>query len=571
MKRPTIKEKVPNYLRPFVAEQDPSLYSAIDHAGWRYIMRVSKSFFGRHAHQKYLDGLRETGISTERIPLIEEMDQKLEQFGWRACAIVGFIPPAVFMEFLSLGILPIACDIRRHEHLAYTPAPDIVHEAAGHAPIIADQEYADYLYQYGEVARKVIFSSQDIDVYEAIRNLSDIKEDAASTQMQIEDAQKRLDQALARVDYVSEATLLSRMGWWTIEYGLVGDMSAPKIYGAGLLSSVGESYHCLGPEVKKIPFSLDCLKVSYDITKPQPQLFVTPDFQTLKVALEEFSNTLAFRRGGLEGLEIAKKSATVTTTVFDSGVQIGGIVDEILIKDGAPVYLRFKGPCELGVDDYELEGHGPAYHAQGFGTPVGPMKDGTKNLVEMSLEQLKSMNGHFEFASGVVVDGEFLGALNVQGRNLVLSFKNCTVKLGQRVLFEPSWGTFDLAVGTQVTSVFGGAPDRGKYLEATGGFTQKPANPKTNLTKDNAPLNELYLKVRAIRESRAVDFVTLEKLESELERIAPQDWLLRLEILELVWGSGGAIKSKIQDKLGQLAASSPEHRELIERGLKVLS
>src|SRR5579871_4618289 len=64
MRRPSIREKVPPYLHPYIAEQDPSLYTPIDHAGWRYIMRVSKAFFAKHAHQKYLDGLTETGIGT---------------------------------------------------------------------------------------------------------------------------------------------------------------------------------------------------------------------------------------------------------------------------------------------------------------------------------------------------------------------------------------------------------------------------------------------------------------------------------------------------------------------------
>src|SRR4051812_19731282 len=110
MRRLTIREKIPPHLHPFIAEQNPKLYTAIDHASWRYIMRVSKAFFTENAHQKYLDGLRDTGISTERIPLISEMDERLQTFGWRAVAIVGFIPPAVFTEFLSLGVLPIACD-----------------------------------------------------------------------------------------------------------------------------------------------------------------------------------------------------------------------------------------------------------------------------------------------------------------------------------------------------------------------------------------------------------------------------------------------------------------------------
>src|SRR6185437_6285197 len=185
MKKWSVTEKIPDHLLPYIARQDASLYTPIDHASWRYILRVSKAFFSKFAHQKYLDGLVETGISTERIPLIDEMDTKLRRLGWRAVPVSGFIPPAVFMEFQSLGILPIACEMRTLEHLAYTPAPDIVHEAAGHAPIIADPDYAAYLRNYGEVARRAIFSDKDMAVYAAVRALSEVKEDPASTPHQI--------------------------------------------------------------------------------------------------------------------------------------------------------------------------------------------------------------------------------------------------------------------------------------------------------------------------------------------------------------------------------------------------
>jgi len=181
--------EIPEHLKPFIAHQDASLYTPIDHASWRYILRISRRFFSEHAHAKYLRGLEETGISHERIPLVSEMDEKLKRFGWRAVPVSGFIPPSVFMEFQSLGILPIACEMRTLEHLAYTPAPDIVHEAAGHAPIIADPEYSQYLRNYGEVSRKAIFSSQDIKLFEAIRDLSDIKEDPRSTSDDVARAQ----------------------------------------------------------------------------------------------------------------------------------------------------------------------------------------------------------------------------------------------------------------------------------------------------------------------------------------------------------------------------------------------
>ena len=77
------------------------------------------------------------------------MNEKMNKFGWGAVAVRGFIPPEIFMEFQALGILPIACDMRSSEHLTYTPAPDIVHESAGHNPIIINEEYAHYLKEYG--------------------------------------------------------------------------------------------------------------------------------------------------------------------------------------------------------------------------------------------------------------------------------------------------------------------------------------------------------------------------------------------------------------------------------------
>src|SRR5690606_28663904 len=122
------------------------------------------------------------GISTESIPKISDMDKKLQDYGWRAVPVSGFIPPAAFMEFQAHGILPIACDMRTVEHILYTPAPDIVHEAAGHAPILIDPDFSKYLNSYAEVASKSILSSEDLALYEAIRNLSDIKESPQSTE-----------------------------------------------------------------------------------------------------------------------------------------------------------------------------------------------------------------------------------------------------------------------------------------------------------------------------------------------------------------------------------------------------
>ena len=568
-------EQIPVYLKPYIAKQDPSLYTAMDHATWRYILKVSQDFLAKHTQHKYLDGLRETGVMTERIPLISEMDQCLRKFGWQAVPVVGFIPSEVFMEFLSLGVLPIACDMRTLDHIAYTPAPDIVHEAAGHAPIIIDSEYRDYLKSYGEVARKAIFSSEDFAVYQAIRTLSDLKEDAHASLETVKTAEENLDIAIRAQSYVSEATFLSRMGWWTFEYGLIGSVEKPKIYDAGLLSSLGESFHCFDPQVKKIPFSTDCIQMSYDITRPQPQLYVARSFQELKIALRDLADAMAFRKGGVESLQKALKARTVTTTELDSGLQISGVLTDFkLDSTGKPFYIRFGGPTQISYQNKEIEGQGADYHREGFSTPLS-------TVTETQVKDLGLRTGRMsqlKLESGVVVEGKLDRVIRKNNHVSVLTFTECTVTCQGETLFRPEWGNFDLVSGKEVVSVFGGAADRKKYLEVTGGYHQEPARPKTNLTPENSELNELYARVREIREGTEKSthspqiIAELVNLHDCLEKRYPDDWLLRFELLEL--GITGMLKlpfeHKIRKRLFEISQASKEKSEIIQRGLGLL-
>ncbi len=573
----TITERIPEHLAPYIVQQDPSMYTAIDHASWRFILRISKAFFSKHAHQKYLDGLEEAGISSERIPLISEMDERLRRFGWRAVAVSGFIPPAAFMEFQSLGVLPIACDMRKLENLAYTPAPDIVHEAAGHAPIIADPEYSAYLRQYGEVSRKAIFSDQDMAVYQAIRNLSEVKEDPHSTTSRIVDAQKQLDEAVAAQTLLSEATLLARMNWWTVEYGLVGSLESPKIYGAGLLSSVGESYNCLGPNVRKLPLTVGCVDTPYDITRPQPQLFVTPNFRTLSQVLEQFAETMAFRVGGMAALHRALEARAVTTTELDSGLQVGGKLIEVLTDSlGNPGYLRFDGPSQLAFEEIEIENQGARHHAHGFGTPVGQVvwKGSLRSPASLSDAELRGVT-ELQFDSNVRVRGTITGTTRRAGALVIITWKDCTVVQGDRVLFQPEWGVFDMACGTKVVSVYGGAPDRGRYLMATEDFPRRLGFQKTNLTDENIALNELYARVRKLRERglRPESAQQLAEIHAQLLTGHPHDWLLRMELLELdqTWKLQAPWRSQVLAKLAEIAKTNMEIEKMIRRGMELLT
>ena len=134
--------------------------------------------------------------------------------------------------------------------------------------------------------------------------------------------------------------LLSRLHWWTVEYGLIGPLDKPKIYGAGLLSSIGESVSCLEPNVKKIPYSIDAENVPFDITTKQPQLFVTRDFQQLGEVLEEFASKMAFRVGGLEGITKSIECKNTATCEYSSGLQVSGGFTEVITHEGDAIYLH---------------------------------------------------------------------------------------------------------------------------------------------------------------------------------------------------------------------------------------
>ena len=183
-----VTKKLPIYLHEFIVKQPYEEYTAQDHAIWRYVMRLNLNYLPKVAHHYYLDGIERTGITIDRIPEMGGMNRILKDIGWAAVSVDGFIPPNAFMEFQAYNVLVIASDIRNIDQIAYTPAPDIIHEAAGHAPIIGNPEYAEYLRRFGEIGSKAISSPKDYEIYEAVRKVSILKEDPEADQESIENA-----------------------------------------------------------------------------------------------------------------------------------------------------------------------------------------------------------------------------------------------------------------------------------------------------------------------------------------------------------------------------------------------
>lgn len=556
-----MKLQLPQHLKRYIVEQNYSRYTAQDQAVWRYCLRQLKHFLSVHGHSCYVEGLAKTGISVESIPHISEMSECLEKFGWTALPVSGFIPPAAFMELQSLGVLPIASDMRTIDHLLYTPAPDIVHEAAGHAPIIVDQEYADYLKQYSQVAKKAIISREDIQLYEAIRDLSDTKENPSSTVNDIVKAENKLAETIQKITHTSEASQLSRMNWWTAEYGLIGDLQNPKIFGAGLLSSLGESKWCLSDKVKKIPLTMACIEQSYDITEPQPQLFVTPDFKTLVHVLHQFSETMAYKVGGLSGLNKARAAECVNTVELDSGFQISGILENYLKLDADSdevIFIKFKGPTQISYENQQIEGHGPQYHEHGYSTPLGEfLYSGLKLNTEVT----------FKYASGFVVQGLLVNATPISRTSMIYTFEKATMTYENEIYFKPEWGSLDIVTGTDVVSVYGGPADRENYGQ-TDDFVAAQV-PAVTYNDHQLKIFDLYQQIRDLRNQMDITENKLKNIFQNCHNLAPQEWLLYVELLELALKNNFDFNLEIESHLNSIAKAAPEWIPVITDGIKL--
>lgn len=573
-------QSLPKHLQKYIVEQNYKKYAPVEQASWRYILRQLKAYLQIHAHDCYLEGLKKTGIEIESIPRIEDISSKLQEFGWRAVPVSGFIPPAAFMELQSLGVLPIATDMRTLDHLLYTPAPDIVHEAAGHAPILIHPEFSAYLKQYAQVAKKAIISKEDLNLYQAIRQLSDIKEAPTSTSAQIKTAEENLDRVSKEISHISEATELGRMNWWTAEYGLIGDIKNPKIFGAGLLSSVGEAKWCLSENVKKIPITVNCIKQGYDITEPQPQLFVTPDFKTLGRVLDEMANEMAFRKGGAGSVKKAILAQSVNTVQLNSGIQISGVLSDYITPPHPSqeiAYLKFSGPSQLSFDDKELRGHGTQYHINGFGTPIGKLKqfpsicpselsDAQWDLLHAAPKQKMTL----EFTSGIRVEGVFNGRIMQNNKTILLSLTEAKATYQNQILFDPSWGTYDLAIGSTIPSVYGGPADREAFGD-TEDFVAARV-PERQRTPEEDLFQSQYAKIREIRHKKLggtdLENEITEIINTHDERF-PNDWLLRLEIYELLSNRAPSsdLLKNILKSLEKISQLEPQVSSMIQDGL----
>jgi phenylalanine-4-hydroxylase len=230
----------------YAIEQPLDKYTAADHALWRALFERQAGLLEGRACAEYLEGLQRLGVAAEGIPDFRRLNETLSRAtGWELVAVPGLVPDPVFFEHLAQRRFPTTWWIRKPEQMDYLQEPDVFHDLYGHVPLLMDPVFADYMQAYGRGGMK---------------------------------AQR-----------LGEIAHLARLYWYTVEFGLIRDATAPsgmRIYGSGILSSKAESIYCLeSPAPNRVEFDLmRVMRTKYRIDTFQKTYFVIDSFQQLFAA-----------------------------------------------------------------------------------------------------------------------------------------------------------------------------------------------------------------------------------------------------------------------------------------------
>ena len=223
--------------------QDWSGYTPEEHAVWRSLFHRQEDVLKGRACREFLDGLDGLGVAADGIPDFRRLNDVLAAAtGWSIAAVPGLVPDDVFFAHLASRRFPSTCFIRGADQLDYLQEPDVFHDIFGHVPMLMNPVFADYMQAYGQGGLKAL--------------------------------------RLGSLHH------LARLYWYTVEFGLIGTPEGPRIYGSGIVSSKGESIHCLeSAEPNRLGFNLlRVMRTRYRIDHYQPTYFVIDDFAQLFTA-----------------------------------------------------------------------------------------------------------------------------------------------------------------------------------------------------------------------------------------------------------------------------------------------
>ena len=237
-------------------QQPYELYSEDNQETWRRLYARMLPKWEKYANAKFMQGVQNLMLSKDSVPRLSDVNKFLEPLtGFKAQAVAGYIPAYIFFDCLRQRSFPTTITIREGSKLDYLPEPDIFHDIAGHVPMHTDQRFADVLVRFGEVARNAALRAQNL-------NCDDDE----------------------RAEIVkSNIRALARFFWFTVEFGLMREGSQLKVYGSGLLSSLGEiEYSIESPKVQRYPIQMEWVINQYfEIHHYQELLFIVDCFDHL--------------------------------------------------------------------------------------------------------------------------------------------------------------------------------------------------------------------------------------------------------------------------------------------------
>jgi phenylalanine-4-hydroxylase len=223
----------------YSVEQDWGAYTADEHALFRRLYERQAKLVARYACPEWIEAIGRLDAA-RGIPKFDEVNRALAKAtGWRIVAVPGLIPDEPFFTHLANRRFPVTVWLRKPAEFDYIVEPDVFHDFFGHVPLLFDAVYADHLAEYGKGGLKAM-----------------------------------------RLDAI---TMLARLYWYTIEFGLMKTSAGVRAYGAGLISSGGELAWCVDdPKPKRRPFELErILRSDYRIDRYQDGYFVIDSFAQL--------------------------------------------------------------------------------------------------------------------------------------------------------------------------------------------------------------------------------------------------------------------------------------------------
>jgi phenylalanine-4-hydroxylase len=221
-------------------DQDWAGYKPEEHGTWRTLFARQARLLRDRAAPEFLDGVARLGVAADAIPDFRRLNDVLgKATGFRIVAVPGLVPDDVFFEHLAHRRFPSTCFIRTPEQLDYIEEPDVFHDIFGHVPLLVNPVFADYMQAYGKGGLKALKQG-----------------------------------ALEK---------LSRLYWYTVEFGLITTPAGLRIYGSGIVSSKGESEYCLDhPGPNRLGFDLlRIMRTRYRIDAFQETYFVIDGFDQL--------------------------------------------------------------------------------------------------------------------------------------------------------------------------------------------------------------------------------------------------------------------------------------------------